>query len=285
MNHKDPARTIPQPIQREVRQRCGFGCVICGFPIFDYDHMKEWSKVKEHVAEDITLLCPEHHRAVTQGILPRQAVIEANLNPFNLRQGHSTPMGFYYKGDSCEFLIGGNRFTMDSPEGEIKQLIPIMVDGIPLLSFILVNGQLLLSANLFDENNQEILLIVENQIVYSTEPWDIQMVGKTLTIREKARKILVNITFETPNKVIIDKARLLCNGVEILIKEDIMFVSDERCQMIGFHSRNYQGGVVIGRNPHPINCGVKIPQVNRYLKQSLKTSEFKKEILKEMQPQ
>ncbi|QIW17176.1 HNH endonuclease [Bacillus thuringiensis] len=284
MNQDNPSRTIPQPVQREVRQRCGFGCVICGFPIYDYDHMKEWSKVREHVAEDITLLCPEHHRAVTQGLLPRQAVLEANQNPFNLRQGHSKPMGLYYEGDFCEFLIGGNKFTMDSPKGEMNQMIPIMVDGLPLLSFILLDGRLLLNAQIFDENNEVILLIHENQIVYSISQWDIQFVGKTLTLREKARKILINIIFETPNKVIIDKARLLCNGVEILVKEEVMVIGDNRSFMIGCHFDNCQGGVVIGSNPYQIGAGLAITHVNRYLKSS-DSHELMKEVLEETQTQ
>ncbi|PGN13198.1 cell division protein [Bacillus cereus] len=283
MNIDNPSRAIPQSIQREVRQRCGFGCVICGNPIFDYDHMKEWSKVKEHVAEDITLLCAEHHRAVTTRLLPRKVVLEANENPYNLSQGHSTPMKLYYAGNTCEFFIGGNRFIMDSPKGFPGQLVPIMVDGIPLLNFIFVGGQLLLNVQLFDENNEVILLIKENQLVYGIESWDIQMVGRTLTIRERARKILVNITFETPNKVIVDKARILYNGAEILIKQDEMLVGNTMCYMKNNTFKNIPIGVCIGDTPYPALVGISLSDINRYSKQSEKTSKLEKEILNEIQ--
>lgn len=44
MNEEQPnSRNIPLPIQREVRQRCGFGCVICGMPLYEYEHMEEWA--------------------------------------------------------------------------------------------------------------------------------------------------------------------------------------------------------------------------------------------------
>ncbi|PEM55338.1 HNH endonuclease signature motif containing protein [Bacillus wiedmannii] len=281
MEQENPSRSIPQQIQREVRQRCGFGCVICGFPIYDYDHMKEWSKVKEHIAEDITLLCPEHHREVTSGILPREVVIKANESPFNLRQGHSKPMGLYYAGDTCEFLIGGNQFTMDSPQGVAGQMAPIMVDGMPLLNFIFIDGHLLLNVQLYDENNEVILYIKENQLVYGIETWDIQMVGKTLTIREKARKILVNMTFETPNKVIIDKARLLFNGAEILIKKNVMLIGNDVCHIQGTTFSNIPIGVCIGNNPYTASVGVYLTHVNRYLKQSDEASELEKDILNE----
>jgi hypothetical protein len=82
-----PSRNIPEPIKREVRQRCGFGCIICGFPLYEHDHMKEWALVQEHVAEDLTLLCDKHHKEVTNGFLPREKVIEANENPYNLKEG------------------------------------------------------------------------------------------------------------------------------------------------------------------------------------------------------
>lgn len=80
-NLSDAERKIPLPIQREVRQRCGFGCVICGVPSYEYHHMKGWATVKEHVAEDITLLCDGHHREVTSGLLPEEKVSEANARP------------------------------------------------------------------------------------------------------------------------------------------------------------------------------------------------------------
>ena len=93
-------RNIPRPIQREVRQRCGFGCVICGFPLYEYDHLKDWANVKEHIANDIILLCDRHHREVTSGLLPRRKVIEANKIPYNFKTGKSKPYVLHYEGNS-----------------------------------------------------------------------------------------------------------------------------------------------------------------------------------------
>ena len=70
-----PARDIPLPIQREVRQRCGSGCVICGLPFYEYDHMLGCENVKSHVADEITLLCRLHHGGKTSGLLPAAAVV------------------------------------------------------------------------------------------------------------------------------------------------------------------------------------------------------------------
>jgi hypothetical protein len=53
---EEPAeRYVPAEIKRAVRQRCGFGCVLCGVPIFQYDHMIPFAEVQEHTEENITL--------------------------------------------------------------------------------------------------------------------------------------------------------------------------------------------------------------------------------------
>ncbi len=279
-NNNDPSRNIPEGIKREVRQRCGFGCVICGFPLYDYDHMEEWAKVHEHIADDITLLCPEHHRQVTTGLLPRSKVKQANENPFNITQGHSTPLLLHYEGNSCEFVLAGNTFTMEAHENPTR-MIPVMVDGIPLLNFVLDKGHLLLNVILFDEYNRPILHIENNELIYSIESWDIQIVGKVLTIREKKRKIFLNMTFEAPNKVIIDKARLLCNGVEILVKEKLVFVGNNKTSIIDNEFHNCVGGLVIANSPLPFGCGILLEGVSRYQSNSQEVERLAREILRE----
>jgi 5-methylcytosine-specific restriction endonuclease McrA len=63
MKEKEDRPAIPQPIQRQVRQECRFGCALCGKPVFHYDHIIEYNIVKEHKAENLVLLCEEHHGA------------------------------------------------------------------------------------------------------------------------------------------------------------------------------------------------------------------------------
>ena len=106
------SRNIPLPIQREVRERCGFGCVVCGLPLYEYDHLVDWATVHSHVADDITLLCDRHHREKTSGLLPAEAVLEANSNPHNLQQGVSEPYDLHFAGEGCQVIAGGNRFRL-----------------------------------------------------------------------------------------------------------------------------------------------------------------------------
>jgi hypothetical protein len=87
-------REIPLPMKREIRQRCGFGCVLCGMPLYEYEHMLGFAQVQRHVAEEITLLCDQHHRERTSGLLPIEEVIKANGTPSTLEQARPSPMIF-----------------------------------------------------------------------------------------------------------------------------------------------------------------------------------------------
>lgn len=261
-NNKITNRNIPLPIQREVRKRCGFGCVICGNPIYDYDHMKGWAEVKEHVAEDITLLCPEHHREATAKRLPREIIIQANEKPFNIEKGKSAPHKMYYSGKECTFIMGSDSYIY-TLKGEFDQFIPLMIDGEPLINFIYEEGHLLLNVLLLDEFNHLVLQIQDNQLLYSVDVWDITFIGKTLTFREKHRKILFEIIFEPPNKVIINKGRILFNGVEIVITPDFAITNNGHLS-IGNKFIQNKVGFRIGRNPHGFGAGRSINNVDRY---------------------
>ena len=42
---------IPAEIIRKVRQRCGFGCIFCGCPIYEIHHIIDWADTKSHDLE------------------------------------------------------------------------------------------------------------------------------------------------------------------------------------------------------------------------------------------
>src|SRR5579871_118811 len=183
---KDPERDIPDPIMREVRQRCGFGCVICGLPLYEYDHMDDWSKLKKHVASKITFLCDRHHREKTNKLLPIEKVREADKNPYNKRRGVSTPYDLHYSGDQCEVLIGSNRLIGKNIK-DGSQVNGVVIDGLSLVDFTLDQGQLFLTLRLYDDADKPVLLIEQNRLQYSVEPWDISFEGGNLVIREQLR--------------------------------------------------------------------------------------------------
>lgn len=271
-------RNIPLPIQREVRQRCGFGCVICGMPLYEYEHMEEWAEVKRHVAEEITLLCDQHHREKTGGLLPKKVVSDANANPYNLRTDVSKPYNLHFSGKEASVEIGGNSFTCKD-HGYGTSMIPVSVDGTPLIGLILADGHLLLNIVIFDEFNNPVLHIKNNQLYYSTSPWDIQLVGTTLTIREAHRKILIEFDFQPPDKVIIKRGRFLKNGVEILIRPENILITNNSTLVSNCRANNCPGGLIIGHHEKPIGGFMVLSNVPRYLGDNKEALKFEKESL------
>jgi len=52
------SRTIPEGIKRQVRQECGFGCVVCGLAIATYEHIDPpFKTAKDHDPSKIAYLC------------------------------------------------------------------------------------------------------------------------------------------------------------------------------------------------------------------------------------
>lgn len=272
-------RNIPLPIQREVRQRCGFGCVICGLPLYEYEHMEEWAVVKRHVADEITLLCDQHHREKTGGLLPIEVVRAANKSPYNLREGNSKPYNLHFAGTEATVEIGSNSFTCQD-KGYGTTMVPVSVDGMPLIGLILADGHLLLNLVVFDEFNSPVLHIKNNQLIYSTSPWDIQLVGKKLTIREAHKKILFEIEFYPPSRVVINRGRLLRNGVEILIRPSNILVTNNSMLLSENHVSNCYGGLIIGHHDKPVGGFMALQSVPRYLGDRTEALKFEKESLK-----
>ncbi len=279
MNEEKPnSRNIPLPIQREVRERCGFGCVMCGMPLYEYEHMEEWALVKRHIANEITLLCDHHHREKTNGLLPKEVVRKANKDPFNLREGISKPYLLHFSGDEAIVEIGGNTFSC-TDQGYGTAMIPISVDGIPLIGLILADGHFLLNLVIFNEYNSPVLHIKNNQLIFKPVAWDIQLVGTVLTVRENHRKILIEIEFCPPNKVIFKRGRFLRNGVEILVRPTNIFITNNRTIIRGCSAINCLGGLIIGHHEKPIGGFFALDGISRYLGSNKEALKFEKESL------
>jgi hypothetical protein len=253
---------ISPQIMLEVRRRCGFGCVICGLPLYEYDHILGWAEVHQHVADEITLLCDRHHREKTNGLLPSQLVIDANQDPFNLRQGVSKPYDLHYIGTECETVIGSNRFTTrDMGQGTINA--SLIIDDTVIVGFVLSDGHLLLNLNLFDRQNNLVACINQNELVYSMSPWDIRLTGRNLYIRAAERSVLVDIVFDVPNRIIIRRGRLLFNGVEIVVQPDYALIVNDGSLISGTTAEYAQFGLVVGNQDTP-ESAFRFPNIPRY---------------------
>jgi hypothetical protein len=257
---EEAKRDIPPGVRRAVRQRCGFGCVICGLPLYEYEHMAGWANVHRHEAAEITLLCDRHHREKTGGLLPIAAVRAADADPFNRRMGVSAPYALHYAGDECGVVIGSNSFSASTQ----SDLAAVMVDGIPLVGFRFEDGHYLLNVLLFNEANELVLQVADNELVYSSQPWDIELVGTRLILRAGAGSIFIDINFRPPNGLAIERGRLLCNGAELFVRPEFALLVNNASLIVRNSS---QGGVVglnIGADPRGLPSAFRFDRIPRY---------------------
>ena len=72
------SRTIPEDIKRQIRQRSKFGCLICRQAIYTYEHIDPvFVEASEHDPDCMCLLCPNHQRDSTDGVLSKSEIMEA----------------------------------------------------------------------------------------------------------------------------------------------------------------------------------------------------------------
>ncbi|TCP66288.1 HNH endonuclease [Sphingomonas sp. PP-CE-1G-424] len=183
---------IPEGVKREVRQRCRFGCVICGMPVYHYDHVIEHAVVREHAAENLTLLCPNHHDAKTRGRLAVEAVQEHNAAPFNLNRKNTAGLDIG-RARELRLEFGTNWYETDTPAENIAKSV-VVVNNRTYLAFDREDGWLTASAIVTDLNGTELLTVVRGELVASTALWDITYVGSRLTARQTGGGIILDLT-------------------------------------------------------------------------------------------
>lgn len=179
--------------------------------MYQIDHMVDWAAVQSHDPDNLTLLCGTHHDEKTRGLLPLAAVQAANSNPHNVEAGFTSPYGLHFAmADEVEIVLGSVAFRSAKPD-----MCAVMVDDQPMLSFDRDNDGLGLHLTNFNEYNYPVLSIEHNQLVVGRSNWDVEFAGQVLTIREKLGSLGLRARFESPARVVIDRAKLRFNGVSI----------------------------------------------------------------------
>lgn len=181
---------IPEPIARQVRQECYFGCVMCGNPVFHYDHIEEYAEVREHKAENLALLCPDHHNAKTTGKLTAERVKDAKTEPFNKNRAKTSG---YEIGDNrtVEITLGSEIFRPDLPLD--SSLCVVYVNGFSYLTVSSENGWLSLSLSVTNESGEVVLAIVKGELKVATGVFDYSYEGDHLVVRTAMRQILIDL--------------------------------------------------------------------------------------------
>jgi hypothetical protein len=235
---------IPAEVRREVRKRCGFGCIICGQAFYEYDHLIDWSIVEEHDPNNLTLLCDNHHKAKTNGRMPLTFVQDKNREPYNTLC--TSPRSEYLTlvGDKFSVSTGGLE-TSGNLSQESDRFFPLVIDGVPIVTIRFEDGRILFSINLYNKDNELVLQVVDNEIITYTSAWDVEIIGNQVTVRAKLHDVCLGIKPDvTQNKISI-MGNIFLNGVHVRISRDK-------------HIKFNAGGIIK-------NCQANIVMVGLYL--------------------
>lgn len=186
------SRYIPSKVRLEVRKRCHFGCVVCGMPIYEYEHIDEYAANKEHDVNNLVLLCPNHHTSKTnKQNLSKERIRYYQQNPFNANREFTSP----YKVEpttriNCE--VGGNKVLRMAFDNMNEHHV-IWVNGVHFFKVHRSGGWLTFSIILTDSDGNMLLKVEEGEIIANTKQWDFQYVGNYLTVRRGHGDVLLRL--------------------------------------------------------------------------------------------
>jgi hypothetical protein len=225
-------------------------------PLYQYDHVVPFSEVQEHEPENIVLLCDQHHREKTAGLLPAEALAAASADPYNLQADATPPYDLYFAGYRCEAVIGTVSHLTSTLVDEAV-MIPLLIDDTPIVLFKREDGHLLLTVQLFNSDNELVVQVVDNQLSYSVAQWDVELVGRTLTVRAGRGDIFIRMTFEPPDRFLIDRAHIWRNGIELEIRPASFILAKDR-NALYVEGQDLDVAVALGKTPPGLTKAVSI---------------------------
>jgi hypothetical protein len=179
--------------KREVRQRCGFGCVICGSVIVQYHHFDPpFADATEHRADGITLLCGGCHDKVTRRLWSDDKVRAANTNP---KAKQSSARELLDLSAPVYLVLGTMIFVGTGP------LICLGDDCLLELTFTPQGTSL--NARFFDEQNRPTVVIADNELQFCADAWDVEAIGPTFVVRRGPNNIVFKAQIHPPHGVYV----------------------------------------------------------------------------------
>lgn len=209
-------RKIPSHIKREVRKRCGFGCIVCGCGLIQYEHVDpEFHEAKSHEPDAIVTLCPTCHASVTSKFWSKDRVKRHALDPACLKEGFLKHVFDFYTDGHPSVQFGGV-LLKNCPT-------PIEIFGTPLISIKppeCEGGPFLLSGTFCDKSGSPTLKIVDNEWIAFSNSWDVEVSAGGIVVRNGPRDVVLKLSVLPPHTLVIERLKMTFGFVDIDISAD-----------------------------------------------------------------
>lgn len=204
-------KDLTETMKRDIRKRCGFGCVHCGNALYQYHHFDPpFENAKAHLVENIALLCPNCHQLVGDGWRSDSTFKKWTKNPvcfqnnyshLNIEIGEQTPTIVF---GNATFV--GNQFPIRASSGE-----PIIEIEAPEAE----SAPYTINAVFQDRMGNEIARIVHNEWQGLSRNWDIQAKKGRIVVHSARRKIDLILQTVPPNNLVIERLYMYYKGFQL----------------------------------------------------------------------
>lgn len=213
-NRQNLSRTIPEAVKREVRQRDGFGCIVCGSAFYQYDHLgTEFKDAETHDPQQIVLLCGGCHDRKTRGVLSTETLQMHAQSPRCMQTNFSWgPLDVGR--DHPEIVLGTLTAT------HVRSLLTI--DGEDVFSIaqpVVPHGPFTVNASLYDQGGRQTVKIVSNEFQAEVSNWDVEITGPRVTVRSAPGKFDLVIRMEPPHRLVIERLDMVYKNLSIQCRE------------------------------------------------------------------
>lgn len=205
-------RYIPADIRKQIRSNSKNGCVICRNGVYQYEHIDpEFNDAKNHDPNKMCCLCASCHDKVTRGQLSKKTVLSKYQEIRNNTDSQSPSEFFdFYEGKAL--LKFGNLVSEISPESVLEIYDEELFSVTPGSK-----GEIgKVNAKFFDDNENLLFEIKGNEWFGPSEHFDLEITGKSFTIRLPNGRIGLKLVHNPPDEIEIERLDMRYKDVHLL---------------------------------------------------------------------
>lgn len=252
------SRHISADVKRQVRQQSGFGCVVCGNLLYEYEHVDPpFAEARSHNPECITLLCPACHARVTRGIWSKHKIAHHHAKPVNLLRGYTSdalippPSGLPYS------ISIGSTFIEQCEAVAIIARYPLIWFEPPEAP----NAPTRLNAWFVDADGKFLAEIIRNEFRGYIGNWDCEIRGPDIWVYDKPRRCGIHLRREGDRELQVMQMNIRYMGYSLIVDKGGPFtITDSRMNEFIFLGDASAGRSVFEaeeevpweRPPHPV---------------------------------